>query len=208
MKVITISREFGSGGRELGKRLADELGFAYYDKEITSQIAEELALDEQYVDHMLSKGIPHSFGITYASSFGYPTYVQQDTTKLLLTQQKILKKVALEGNCVIVGQSVNAILEDIHSFDIFVYASTFSKVQRCLDRALPEEHLNEAKVKKMLKEIDKSRAKQHELHSDTKWGDKAGYHLCINTTNIEIKKIVPLLANYINEWFKEHENYK
>lgn len=205
MRVITISREFGSGGRELGKRLADELGFAYYDKEITAQIAKEVAMDEEYVEHMLSKGIPHSFGITYANSFGYPSYVQQDTTKLLLAQQKILKQVALEGNCVIVGQSANAILEDIHSFDIFVYASTFSKVERCLKRANPEENLDEAKVKKMLKQIDKTRAKQHELHSDIKWGSKEGYHLCINTTNVEIKKIVPVLASYIKEWFNEHE---
>ena len=74
MRIVTISREFGSGGRELGKRLADELGYAYYDKEIISKIASEVELDEEYVDHMLSKGIANNFSITYASSFGFNGY--------------------------------------------------------------------------------------------------------------------------------------
>ena len=92
MGVITISREFGSGGRELGKRLADELGYAYYDKEIISKIAQEVEMDEEYVEHMLSSGINKTFTITYGTSFAYPTYYQSNTTKLLLAQQKILKQ--------------------------------------------------------------------------------------------------------------------
>lgn len=203
MKIITISREFGSGGRELGKRLADELGFAYYDKEITSQIAKEVEMDEEYVEHMLSKGIPHHFAITYASSFGYPTYTQFDTTKLLVAQQKILKQVAREGNCVIVGQCASVLLEDLKPLNIFVYASMESKIKRCIMRAKNKDELDEKTVKKMIKDIDKSRVKQHDLHSDTKWGDKTGYHLCINTTDVEIKNIVPSVAQYAKEWFKK-----
>lgn len=205
MRVITISREFGSGGRELGKRLADELGYTYYDKEIITKIASEVEMDEQYVDHMLSSGIAHTFTITYGSSFGYPTYVQQNTTKLLLAQQKILKRVASEGNCVIVGRSANMILKDmknIDKFDIFVYADMASKVKRCLDRALPEENLDENKVKKLIKEIDKSRVKQHELHSDLKWGDKVGYNLCVDTSNVNIKAITKVVAEYIKTWYE------
>lgn len=201
MGVITISREFGSGGRELGKRLADELGYAYYDKEIISKIAQEVEMDEEYVEHMLSSGINRTFTITYGASFAYPTYYQNNTTKLLLAQQKILKRVAMDGNCVIVGRSADAILKDLHPFNIFVYADVDSKVKRCLDRALPEENLNEAKVKKMLKEIDKTRVKQHELHSDLKWGDKQGYHLCVDTSNLNIKEVTKVVAEYAKVWF-------
>lgn len=202
MRVITISREFGSGGRELGKRLADELGYAYYDKEIISKIASEVELDEQYVDHMLSKGIAKNFTITYASSF-YNNYAQQSATNLLLAQQKILKRLASEGNCVIVGRSANEILKDLHPFSIFVYANMESKIKRCIERSSNEENLNESKVKKMIKQIDLNRAKQHELHSDLKWGDKEGYNLCINTSNLNIKQIVPYVAKYANAWFSK-----
>ena len=69
----------------------------------------------------------------------------------------------------------------------------------------PEEKLDEAKTKKLMKQIDKNRAIQHELFSDIKWGDKDGYHLCINTTNLDIKSIIPYLVNYINEWFEQHD---
>lgn len=205
MGVITISREFGSGGREVGKRLADELGYAYYDKEIISKIAEEVAMDEEYVEHMLSSGLNRSFTITYGSSFAFPTYYENNTTKLLLAQQKILKRVAMDGNCVIVGRSADVILKDLNPFNVFVYANLDSKVKRCLDRALPEENLNEAKVKKMIKEIDKTRVKQHELHSDLKWGDKKGYHLCVDTSNVNIKEITKVVAEYAKVWFKEHQ---
>lgn len=204
MGVITISREFGSGGRELGKRLADELGYAYFDKEIISKIAEEVEMDEEYVEHMLSSGINRSFTITYGTSFAFPTYYQNNTTKLLLAQQKILKRVAMDGNCVIVGRSADAILKDLNPFNVFVYADMDSKVKRCLDRAIPEEKLDEAKVKKMIKEIDKTRVKQHELHSDLKWGDKKGYHLCVDTSNLNIKEVTKVVAEYAKVWFKEH----
>lgn len=205
MRIVTISREFGSGGRELGKRLADELGYAYYDKEIISKIASEVELDEEYVDHMLSKGIANNFSITYASSFGFNGYAQQSATNLLLAQQKILRRIAKEGNCVIVGRSANEILKDLKPFSIFVYANMESKIKRCLERATEEENLNEAKVKKMIKKIDASRIKQHELHSDLKWGAKEGYNLCIDTSNVTIKKIVPHLANYIKEYINENK---
>ena len=203
MRIITISREFGSGGRELGKRLADELGYAYYDKEIISKIASEVELDEEYVDHMLTKGIANNFSITYASSFGFNSYAQQSATNLLLAQQKILRRLAMEGNCVIVGRSANEILKDLNPLSIFVYADMESKIKRCLDRATEEENLNESKVKKMIKQIDSNRVKQHELHSDLKWGAKEGYNLCIDTSNVTIKKIVPIVAKYAMAWFEK-----
>ena len=208
MRVITISREFGSGGRELGKRLADELGYAYYDKEIIAKIAEELEMDQDYVEHMLSSGIHRTFTITYGASFLFPSYFQNDTTQLLLAQQKILKRVALEENCVIVGSSANVILDEQHSFDVFVYADMESKVKRCLERALPEEELDEAKVKKMIKKIDKARMRQHELHSDIKWGDRHGYHLCVDTSNVSIKEMTHYVAEYAKMWFKEQDKLK
>ena len=78
-----------------------------------------------------------------------------------------------------------------------------SKIKRCLDRATEEENLNESKVKKMIKQIDSNRAKQHELHSDLKWGAKEGYNLCIDTSNVTIKKIVPIVAKYAMAWFEK-----
>ena len=81
MSIITISREFGSGGRELGKRLADELGYTYYDREIESEIAKRMNLDENYVATILEKRPPVNFPIHYGNTFLYlSTYHQQQTT--------------------------------------------------------------------------------------------------------------------------------
>ena len=89
MKIITISREFGSGGREIGKRLSDTLGFVYYDSEILTQIAQETNLDKNYLDRISEKGLP-SYNLHYGRTFGFA--YNQTAVNALVAQQKAIKE--------------------------------------------------------------------------------------------------------------------
>lgn len=203
MRIITISREFGSGGRELGKRLADALGFAYYDREIVSSIAEKCNLDEGYVENVLRKGLTINVPITFGHTFYfYSDPTSENELKVLNTQQRIIKELALRGDCVMVGRSSGIILEKYNPLRLFVYADMEWKVKRCRERASAEEHLTDRELEKKIRQIDAGRARHQKLLTDRKWGAPEGYDLCINTTNLEIKKIIPGLKEMALCWFE------
>lgn len=203
MRIITISREFGSGGRELGKRLADALGFAYYDREIVSSIAEKCNLDEGYVENVLRKGLTINVPITFGHTFYfYSDPTSENELKVLNTQQQIIKELALRGDCVMVGRSSGIILEKYNPLRLFVYADMEWKVKRCRERASAEEHLTDRELEKKIRQIDAGRARHQKLLTDRKWGAPEGYDLCINTTDLEIKKIIPGLKEMALCWFE------
>ena len=203
MGIITISREFGSGGRELGKRLADALGFAYYDREIVSSIAEKCNLDEGYVENVLRKGLTINVPVTFGHTFYfYSDPTSENELKVLNTQQQIIKELALRGDCVMVGRSSGIILEKYNPLRLFVYADMEWKVKRCRERASAEEHLTDRELEKKIRQIDAGRARHQKLLTDRKWGAPEGYDLCINTTNLEIKKIIPGLKEMALCWFE------
>ena len=202
MGIITISREFGSGGRELGKRLADALGYGYFDREIVTKIAENTKCDEEYVARSLEHGNFGFIPITFGRTFSYPAYAPTDAVNLFSEQHKILKEIASKGNCVIVGRASDTVLKDFNPINIFVYANRESKIARCRERGNVDCDVSEKEIEKSIKKIDSQRAKYHELFSDSPWGDKSGYHLCINTSGIEIKKIVPFVCEYVKELMK------
>ena len=206
MRIITISREFGSGGRELGKRLAYALGFAYYDREIVSSIAEKCNLDEGYVENVLRKGLTINVPITFGHTFYfYSDPTSENELKVLNTQQQIIKELALRGDCVMVGRSSGIILEKYNPLRLFVYADMEWKVKRCRERASAEEHLTDRELEKKIRQIDAGRARHQKLLTDRKWGAPEGYDLCINTTNLEIKKIIPGLKEMALCWFDQQE---
>ncbi len=206
MRIITISREFGSGGRELGKRLADALGFAYYDREIVSSIAEKCNLDEGYVENVLRKGLTINVPVTFGHTFYfYSDPTSENELKVLNTQQQIIKELALRGDCVMVGRSSGIILEKYNPLRLFVYADMEWKVKRCRERASADEHLTDRELEKKIRQIDAGRARHQKLLTDRKWGDREGYDLCINTTSLEIKKIIPGLKEMALCWFDQQE---
>lgn len=198
--IITISREFGSGGRELGKRLADELKYSYYDSELITEISKETGMTEEYIHNIFEKGI-YPYAFHFAKSFSMYSSLQSNQTDILVVQQKILKEIAQSGNCIIVGRGADIILEDFNPLNIFVYADMDSKLNRCKEKADEKEMLSDKDLKKKIIQIDKDREKFYSLLSSLKWGDKSNYHLCINTSGIEIKSIVSAVANYAKSWF-------
>lgn len=198
--IITISREFGSGGREVGKRLADELGLAYYDREIITELARETGLTEEYIKNISEKG-NYSYPFHFAKSFAVYSGLQSNQTEIMIAQQKILKEIAKKGNCVIVGRGANVILKDYNPMNIFVYADMESKINRCRRKATENENLTDRELENKIIQIDKDRRKYNSIISNQEWGDKRNYHLCINTSGIEIKNVISSIAEYIEEWF-------
>ncbi|MCI8654813.1 MAG: cytidylate kinase-like family protein [Clostridia bacterium] len=199
-RIITISREFGSGGREIGKRLADELGFSYYDREIITEVAKETEMAEKYIQNISEKGVsPYSF--QFAKSFAVYSNLQKQQTEILVAEQKIIKQIAQKGDCVIVGRGANSILKEYNPMNIFVYANMESKIARCMERANKDENLTEKEIKNKIIQVDKERKKYNNIISSLEWGDKKNYNLCINTSGIDIKTIISPLADYINTWF-------
>ena len=206
MRIITLSREFGSGGREVGKRLADALQVAYYDREIITEVAEKSALDENYVEYALEKGLLHNFRFTFSHTFSHISMMNDNVCDLFVVQNQVVRRLAENGDCVIVGRSADAVLDDMHPFKLFVYADLPSKIARCRERNQMGEELSDKDIEKMIRQVDKARANYHSIVGNTGWGQRESYHLCVNTTGLEIKEFVPLLADYATRWFEAQES--
>ncbi|MDO5425723.1 MAG: cytidylate kinase-like family protein [Eubacteriales bacterium] len=202
MRIITIEREFGSGGRELGKRLADSLGIPCYDQELIDEVVKLHNLNPEYIEHISESDIRTVYPRTIGHRFSSMRAVANDSIKVAASQKKVIERLASQGDCVLVGRGADVILKDQKPFRIFVYADQVSKIDRCLTRSEKGENKNE--ILRQMKRIDKNREIYHELLSDTKWGGKENYHLCVNTSGQEIKSLVPALTSYIEQWFQNH----
>lgn len=204
MRIITISREFGSGGRELGKRLADELGIDYYDHEILSAISKSQGAEDEYVKSFLNNHGWSTVPLTFQHSFFTVPAMQDAQLKVLIEQRKILEAIAKTGkDCVIVGRNADIILQDERPFTVFVCAEREAKIKRCMERAQPEENLTPKKVERNMRRIDKNRALSRSLICDGKWGDHESYHLTVNTSEWNIKDLAPVIASFATAWFEK-----
>ncbi len=196
--VITIGREFGSGGRELGRRLSEYLGIAYYDKEIVEEIANRTQLSEKYVQDVVEHKPFVSYPIHTGVSFS-PLNIatMQQKTNIYIEQANILKEMAEKSDCIIVGRCADYILRDYNPKKIFVYASMQSKMERCREKGEDGENLTDKQLQKYIAKIDKNRKAYYEFYTGQTWGDKLNYDLCINTTGADIKEIVRHVAGLI-----------
>ncbi len=202
MKIVTVSREFGSGGREIAKRLSEALGFAYYDREILTELAGRAALDEDFLQRVLEKGAQPAVPLHYARSFLYAP-APNKAAQLLALQHRIVRELAQRGDCVVVGRAADVVLRDHDPLRIFVYASLEAKLARCRARAGAGVSLTDAEITKQLRRIDRARAAGYEMAAPGRWGQKSGYDLCINTSRLNIEGLVPPLAEYATRWFEE-----
>ncbi len=194
--IVTINRQFGSGGREVGKRLADVLSWAYYDKELLGKIAEQTGLSEGYLnlyDEQSTRNYAYSFGRSFTS------YIQSPSVAVQLEFDKIIKEAALKGDCVFIGRCSDYTLRDHNPFKIFIYASDMDfRVKRCFDKA-PEDKTKGEKL--MIKEIiavDKKRARYHEQFTGQNCEDMFNYDLCIDTSRVGIKGAVDIIVKALD----------
>lgn len=202
MKIITISREFGSGGRELGKRLADILGFDYYDSEIIAAVAESSGLDVRFVEERLTNHGWQTYPITFRGTLGSAGYAQSSSVALLLKQKEVVEGIAALGkDCVIVGRNADVILRDFKPFNIFVCAETDAKIRRCMERRAEGENLTEKDLARKMRQIDKMRAQTRAILTGSEWGQRVAYHLTVNTTEWDIRELAQAVAEFAGHWF-------
>ncbi|MBO5544759.1 MAG: cytidylate kinase-like family protein [Oscillospiraceae bacterium] len=206
MRIITISRQFGSGGRELGKRLSDLLEWDYYDKEIIDTIAHEQGLDPDGVKRLLSNHGWHNVQLTYRNSFAHLGFDHGTRTQLLLHESEIIRRIAETGNdCIIVGRDADVILQEYHPFRISVCADIDARLNRCLKYELkkPEpERLTEKEILRNIRRIDRNRLRTREILTGKVRGDGSMFDLTINATHWDVKKLTAAVAEFATRWFE------
>ncbi len=194
-KIITISREFGSGGRLIGKRLAEKLGIPFYDKQLLDRIAEESGFSKRMIQDAEKKA-KNSFLYSLASAMGTVEAGPESLSlneRFFLAQFDTIRKIASEGPCVIVGRCADYILRGIpYATNVFIYAEEADKIKRAVeDYGVPEDQ-----VLKMMKETDKARANYYAYHTGRKWGERLNYNMLIDSGYLEIEDIVDLIIDY------------
>ena len=206
MNIITIGRQFGSGGRELGKRLADALGYAYYDREIITAIAGKYGMNDSYVEKALENSDWQNYNFTFMHSFTVDSVMQSEKVKLLSEQRKVIDGIAESGkDFVIVGRNADILLEKYHPFNIFVCADFDTRIRRCRERASDEENLTVKQIEQNIRRIDKNRARSREFITEKLWGEPSSYHLVVNTTGWEVKDLTAPVASFANSYFTRKE---
>jgi len=199
-RIITVGREFGSGGRELAKRLADKLQIAYYDHEILLEISKKTSLAEEYVrqvvEHKPSMRYPITIGHTLHSP--YPDYILDQQNAIYASQTEVIREMATKSDCVIVGRCADHILRDLKPLRLFISADLEARVERCRRNAEENERFSDKQLRQMILKVDKGRARYYHNYTGQKWGDRENYDICINTTHLDIKQTVEALATMLS----------
>lgn len=198
--VITIGREFGSGGKYIGEQLAKRLNIKLYDEELLKRVSKECNIDINLLKEADEKQ-KKSFWYTMAmSSFSTTDSVNSLTQlptddKIFIEEAKVIEEIAENETCIMIGRCSNVILKDKPNvINIFVYSSDLDfKVKR----KMKLENLTEKEAKKQIAKIDKERAAYHAYFTDEKWGNRDGYDLCIDTSKIGVDNAVELIEKYV-----------
>lgn len=189
-KIITISREFGSGGKYIGEQVADKLEIPFYDKSIIEKIAKETGLVEEYIERF-SEYAPRK------NIFAYSFVARDSNGKsiedyIMSIQRKVILDIAKEGPCVIVGRSADYILKDDYDvINVFIYGEKNEKLKRIMDL----KKLDERSALKLMEETDKKRSINYKYYTDNKWGDRKNYTAMLNSTQIGVDKCVDFIRD-------------
>lgn len=200
--VVTVSREFGSGGRIIGKMVADKLGIPYYDREIIELSAQSAGFSEEFVENNEQK-VKNKFfhNFIYAGDYmnGYSGTVHVSMAdKLFISSCETIEKIA-ENSCVIVGRCADFVLKDRKDvFNIFIYADLEHKVKRAVEKY----GVKPDKAKQEVKRTDKHRANHYEYYTERKWGERNNYHLCVNSGLIGVENCAELIADAVKDYME------
>ncbi len=193
-KIITISREFGSGGRSIAKMVAERLGYAYYDKALVERIAKESGYSEDFVERRGEDATSTSsfiFNLSRSGTGGYDG-IPGISDKLYVIQHNTIKKLATEGPCVIVGRCSDYILQDEpDTLHVFIHADTEYKADRIVRLYGEREHDPE----KRLEEKDKKRQVYYKNYTGRTWGLSNNYDLCLNSGKLGIENCVDVIVS-------------
>jgi cytidylate kinase len=197
--IYTIGREFGSGGKDVGEKLAEKLGIPFYDKDLLTRAASESGLCEE-IFHLQDEKPTSSFlyslvSDTYSfSNYHGNSYLDMPLSqKVFLAQFDTIKRIASEGSCVIVGRCADyALSEEPNCINAFIFADKNYRIRRVAH----DLEISEAKAKELVTRTDKQRASYYNFYTNKKWGDSRSYDLSMNSERIGIDGCVELLLTY------------
>ena len=205
--IITIGRQFGSGGREIGEKVAEYFGIKCYDKELLTRAAKESGFCEEMIqnhDERPTNSFLYNLVMdTYSFGYNASSFVDMPIShKIFLAQFDTIKKIANEGACVIVGRCADYALEDYDNcIHLFIYADEKTKVKRIMEKY----QLTEAKALEMINKKDKQRQSYYNYYSSKKWGRADSYDLCINSSVLDIEGTVKLITQYVEDFEKKYK---
>ncbi|MBR1639094.1 MAG: cytidylate kinase-like family protein [Treponema sp.] len=211
-KIITISREYGSGGNIIGKLLAEKLGYSFYDNEIIDQAAQNSGLSADFItknDQKMPSAWLYSIlmGATYAApgtnsaNTGIGTGTLPLADQIFNAQRQAIIELAKRGPCVIVGRCSDYILRHCDEINrdellnVFIYAPMEDKIKR----AVEQKKLDEKTAEKDIKLIDKGRANHYNTFTQRTWGNRAHYDVLLNSSTLGLEKTAALLADMVKE---------
>ena len=190
-RIITIGREFGSGGRTIGREVAKKLGIPCYDQELIEKMAEESGFTREYVEKESENA---SLGSWAASALGmdgtYTAPTNQD--RLWAVQSRIIREIAEKESCVIVGRCADVILEDkADLLRVFIHADFEARAKRIVEKYGE----TEVPTEKRLRDKDKRRALYYQFFTDRKWGDIENYDIILNSSTLGLERCADLIAS-------------
>ena len=200
--VITIGRQFGSGGREIGEKLAKAYDIGYYDRELLARAAQESGFCEEILmnhDERPTNSFLYNLVIdTYSFGYNSSSFVDMPISqKVFLAQFDTIKKIADEGPCVIVGRCADYALENRDNvINLFIYADEDFKVNRIMNLY----NLEAGKARDMIVKKDKQRQSYYNYYTNRKWGRADSYDLCINSSVLGIDGSVKLIKQFVEDF--------
>ena len=201
--IITIGRQFGSGGREIGEMVAEHFGIKCYDKELLSRAAKESGFCEEMIqnhDERPTNSFLYNLVMdTYSFGYNSSSFVDMPIShKVFLAQFDTIKKIAKEEPCIIVGRCADYALSDLPNvLNLFIYGDEECKIKRIRERF--SDITSNEKAREMMIKKDKQRQSYYNYYSSKKWGRADSYDLCINSSILGIEGTVKLLIQYIED---------
>lgn len=201
--IVTIGRQFGSQGREIGEKIAEYFKIPCYDKELLSRAAKESGFCEEMIenhDERPTNSFLYNLVMdTYSFGYNASSFIDMPIShKVFLAQFDTIKKIADEGPCVIVGRCADyALSEYKNCLNIFIYADEAFKIKHLCERF---SDLNEQKAKDMIAKKDKQRQSYYNYYSSKKWGRADSYDLCVNSAKLGVEGTVKLIIQYVEDF--------
>lgn len=193
-KIITISRQFGSGGRTIAKQLGEKLGIPCYDNEFLIEAAKQSGFSEDYI----KEESEYAQGGFLAATFYLRENGLTNQDKLWAIQRNIILDLAEKGSCIIVGRCADFILKDKEKcLNVFIHASMEKRAERIIHVYGEREESPEQR----LKDKDKRRASYYRFYTDTKWGEARNYHVALNSGELGIPYCVDVLTGIVDKFF-------
>ena len=201
-RVITIGRQYGSAGHDIGQMVAEALGYKFYDKELVEIAAKKSNISKEAVDDIDEKATS-SFLYSLASGncslrgITGPLYYEMPLNdKLFIAQSQVIKDVAGRDNCVIVGRCADYVLDDAKNVDllnVFIYADQDFRIRRVKETF----NITERQAKDRVIKTDKQRRIYYSYYSNRDWGSMSNYDMCLNTCKLGIKTAANIIINYV-----------